>query len=140
MRNYMSPIVVALLFVAALSFGAGPATAPATQPAVVTVGPEEFQKAMAETKGVVLDVRTPGEFSRGYIAGAVNLNLHAKDFAEQIGKMDKDKVYYVYCASGGRSAMACAKMLQAGFVHLYSLKGGIDGWKKAGKPVEGATP
>jgi len=53
---------------------------------------------------VVLDVRTPEEFGSERIAGAINVDFRAADFAEKLAKLDKNKTYLVHCAAGGRSA------------------------------------
>ena len=50
------------------------------RPSVKNVGVEEFDKLRADKKNVVLDVRTPEEFAKGHIPGAVNLNVNAPDF------------------------------------------------------------
>ena len=52
---------------------------------ITEVTVEQAQKLMQQRARqkdfVVLDVRTPGEFSEGHLAGAVNLDLLAPDFA-----------------------------------------------------------
>jgi rhodanese-related sulfurtransferase/peroxiredoxin len=111
------------------------AGAPASPTSVALVSPDEFQKLIAKGEGILIDVRTPGEYALGHLANSVNINLRAKDFAEQMQKLDKSKTYLVYCASGGRSTQACDKMSKSEFPHLYNLKGGIDAWKTAGKPT-----
>jgi phage shock protein E len=97
---------------------------------------EEFDKLRANKENVVLDVRTPKEFKDGHIPGAVNIDFRAKDFDENVAKLDKNKTYLVHCAAGGRSAAASKKMESAGFKELYDLAPGFKGWEKAGKPVE----
>jgi rhodanese-related sulfurtransferase len=94
-----------------------------------------FEKLIKE-KDAILDVRTPGEFASGHIAGAVNVNLHGDDFDQKIGQLNKDQPYLVYCATGGRSARACQQMAKLGFKTLYNLQGGITSWKHEGKAVE----
>ena len=47
----------------------------------------------------------------------------------KLNELDKDKHYYVYCKSGGRSAQACAIMKQLGFKRTYNLLGGITSWR-----------
>ncbi len=118
-----------------------PATRPATAPAqVATVSPDEFQALLRQPNTVLLDVRTQAEYEQGHLDNAININLHAKDFAERIQKLDKDKTYLVYCAIGGRSAQACDKMSKSDFPHLYNLKGGIEAWKRVGKPTVLTSP
>jgi rhodanese-related sulfurtransferase len=52
-----------------------------------------------------------------------------------VEKFDKDKTYLVYCATGSRSVGAVSVLQALGFKKVYNLKGGIDEWKDAGKPV-----
>lgn len=85
---------------------------------------------------VVLDVRTPEEFQSERIAGAVNIDYRAADFAEKLAGLDKDKTYMVHCAAGGRSAKSRDIMEKAGFTSIYHMDGGMGAWLKAGKPVE----
>ena len=101
------------------------------------VGVEEFDKLRADKKNVVLDVRTKEEFDAGHLPGAVLLDWNGEDFEKQAAKLDKGKTYLVHCASGGRSAQACALMSRKlNLTNCYNLKGGFTAWEKAGKPVE----
>lgn len=96
---------------------------------------EVAAKLVAEGKVIVLDVRTAEEFSEGHIAGATNINFMAKDFAAQVGQLDRDKVYLLHCASGGRSKRCLPQLQQLGFKQIYHLEGGFSAWEDAGKPV-----
>ena len=137
-------ILLLTLLVASVPTGPVAATgkAASTRP---TTGPsrkitmEEFDRMRKEKDVVVLDVRTPGEFGEGHVAGAVNLSIAGvplKQFDEQVGKLDKDKTYLVHCARGVRSAAAVSRMQKLGFQHLLDYSGGMDEWRKAGKPLE----
>lgn len=97
---------------------------------------DEFEKLLAEKKCTVLDVRTAKEFAAGHIAGAVNIDVKSPDFETKVKALDKDKVYVVHCARGGRSATACEKLDLLGFKLLYDFSGGMEAWKKAGKKTE----
>lgn len=89
----------------------------------------EVQKLKEEQKAILLDVRTPGEVNSGYIDGTeLFINFSDRQFESQIEKLDKNKTYIVYCASGGRSARASNIMAEKGFRHVYNLEGGIGSW------------
>lgn len=103
---------------------------------VKRVGVEEYDKLRADTNNVILDVRSPAEFEKGRIPGAINIDISSSKFDEKIAALDTNKTYLVNCAVGMRSARACKKMEAMGFNHLYDLAPGFDGWKKARKPVE----
>lgn len=85
-----------------------------------------------DSNAVILDVRTAAEVNEGYIPEAINLDIHqAKEFMDELGKLDTDKSYYVYCRSGARSGQACSIMNQLGFDKAYNLSGGFMEWKGA---------
>jgi rhodanese-related sulfurtransferase len=42
----------------------------------------------------------------------------------------------VYCTGSGRSASAAKALVDLGYTDVLDLKGGINGWKKAGYAVE----
>lgn len=91
---------------------------------------EEFSKVAAQEKATIIDVRTPGEVSQGYIKGAtVFADVYDPEFKNQIGKLDKNKAYIVYCRSGSRSTSASEYMVSQGFKKVYNLQGGISMWK-----------
>ena len=113
------------------------ATAPAA--GVRTISIDEFDRLRKESGVVVLDVRTPGEFAAGHVAGAVNLSVASEGsehFDDEIAKLDRDKTYLVYCARGNRSAIAAQRMSKLGFTHLNDFSGGMQQWMKEGKAVE----
>ena len=97
---------------------------------------DEFARMAADKQNVILDVRTPGEFSAGHIPGAVNLDVTAANFEKRAAALDKSKTYLVHCATGGRSVRVCEKLGHLGFPSLYNFPGGFKAWVKAGKPVE----
>lgn len=68
---------------------------------------------------VVIDVRTPAEYEAGHLDDALNIDFNAPDFKGQIGKLDRDGSYVVYCKSGNRSGQAKAVMDQMGFTDVY---------------------
>ena len=92
---------------------------------------EQWKDALKnDENAVILDVRTEGEFIEGFIPGAKNLDIYkGQDFLNEVGKLDKDKSYFVYCRSGARSSQACALMNQQGIENTYNLMGGISEWE-----------
>jgi rhodanese-related sulfurtransferase len=104
-------------------------TMEAVQRKVITlITPEELSKV---NNGIQLvDVRTPKEYAEGHIPNADNINFYDPNFAEQIGKLDKDKAIYIYCRSGGRSGRAAQQLKKMGFTKIYDLQGGIMNWNK----------
>lgn len=98
--------------------------------------PLEFQKKIAATPdAVVVDVRTPEEFTGGAIVKAVNIDFNDNYFEIHTRQLDVTKTYFVYCLSGGRSASAADFMRKNGFKHVYELDGGIMAWRNADLPI-----
>ena len=78
----------------------------------------------------IIDIRTPREYTQGYIEGAININYYDKTFLEQIAKLDKNKPIYIYCRSGNRTSSAAKKLRKLGFLEVNDLQGGIMSWAR----------
>jgi rhodanese-related sulfurtransferase len=136
----MLPLLALLLLLGSTGCGqaqektAAAASPPAARYKDADVG--EYARLAAETNNIVLDVRTPREYTAGHLAGAVNLNLRAPDFAAQAARLDKGRTYLVHCAVGARSVSACQKLSELGFTNLVNLRNGIKGWEAAGQLVQ----
>jgi len=85
---------------------------------------------------VILDIRTPGEFSQGHIKGAMNIDYLAGDFATNLAALDRDKTYVIHCQSGNRSGRSLSQFRELGFQKVLHLDAGFAGWQKAGQPVQ----
>lgn len=81
---------------------------------------------------VLIDVRTPGEFSSGAHSGAVNISVDELSKISGAVK-DKNKPILLYCHSGARAAAACAKLRGMG----YSDVSNVGGFHRAAKLFEG---
>jgi len=80
----------------------------------------KFQEFMKDD-ALLLDVRTTEEYSQHHIPKSKNLPAHLVE--EQMSTLDKDQPLIVYCAMGGRSAIAAAKLKAKGFKTINA--GGI---------------
>lgn len=100
-----------------------------------TVSPSEFQKLLSEKNTILVDVRTPEEFSEGKIANAINIDFYSNTFEQEISKLDKSKNILVYCRSGKRSANAAEVLSKKGF-KVINLEGGITNWQSQGFPIQ----
>lgn len=101
------------------------------------LSPNEFESGLnTASNPILLDVRTPEEFSSSHLKGASNLNVHGSNFESEITKLDKNAPVYVYCKSGARSASAAEIMLNAGFNSVYDLNGGLLSWQASKLPIE----
>jgi rhodanese-related sulfurtransferase len=84
---------------------------------------------------VILDVRTSKEFEDEHIENAINLDFYSETFKDDLGKLDKNKIYVTHCQLGGRSAKTVVIMKDLDFVEVYNITGGIAGWKSKGLPT-----
>lgn len=86
------------------------------------VGAEAQRRVAAGA--VLLDVRTPGEFSRGHVEGAINIPVH--ELSARRDEVPRGDGVVVYCQSGQRSAIA-ARQLEADGYEVYDL-GSLSAW------------
>ena len=97
-----------------------------------------YKEAINAKNIQVLDVRTAAEFNGGHIQNSLQANwLDSKEFKNRTQHLDKSKVIYIYCQSGGRSASAQEALMQAGY-QVVNLEGGMSNWKMQQMPVEGS--
>ena len=71
----------------------------------------------------LIDVRTNNERENGFLKKSINIPLNIID--SKIGKLDKTKKYYIHCAGGYRSMIACSILKRMGFDSLFDIKGGF---------------
>ncbi len=100
------------------------------QPAQISedVDAAKFKTLIDGGAGIILDVRTPGEYAGGNIARSVNMDFNSAEFEASLDTLDKTKPVYVYCQGGGRSGQAKTMMLDKGFTEVYNLVGGYGNW------------
>jgi phage shock protein E len=84
---------------------------------------------------MLVDVRTPAEFEAGHLENTQHADFLSGQFEREIQNWDKDKTYYLYCATGNRSGKAAKLMEEAGFKDVYNI-GGYSDLKAAGLPVK----
>ena len=81
------------------------------------------QAAQAHFKNgaLVIDVRSPGEFSSGHLPPAINVPLDELETALPRRVQDKNQVLLLHCLSGTRSGMAMAKLKRLGYPNVHNL-------------------
>lgn len=120
---------ILIIFIAALSLqGMAQNVTPLTS--------VEAQKMITKDKKlVILDVRTPGEFSQGHVKGAVNIDVSQADAFDKYLKLDKNVTYIVICRTRNRSGVVTNYMSQKGFKAIYQVVDGIVGWNANNLPL-----
>jgi rhodanese-related sulfurtransferase len=114
----------------------------AANAAVPRLTAAQARDVMAKGNTLVVDVRDAPEVEKtGKVAGAVNVSrgmlefradpetpYHDKNFA-------KDKTVILYCASGGRAALAGKVLKDMGYAQVYNL-GAFKDWVESGGPLD----
>ncbi len=92
---------------------------------------------------VFIDIRDLPELEQaGKIPGAIHASRGMLEFfADPESPYHKDvfvsgKKLLLYCASGGRSALAAQRLQEMGLNSVAHVGGGIKAWKDAGGPVQ----
>lgn len=91
---------------------------------------------------VFIDVRERAEHAAGAIAGAQSVPRGFLEFiADPASPMhnpalSSGRTLVVYCASGGRSALATKTLQDMGVANAINLVGGFQAWSEAGGPTE----
>lgn len=100
-----------------------------------SVSSDAFEKLIADTSVVRLDVRTVEEFEAGHIENAINIDVLKDDFeAKALSTLPVGKVLAVYCRSGRRSKKAAHILVKRGY-KVIELDQGYNGWVESGKKV-----
>ena len=133
-RLWAVGLVTTLILPAWAGCGGDSGTSTAT---IETISPAEAAELLDDPPPglVVLDVRTPGEFAGGHLADAVNLDYQAAGFADELGALDREVPYLLYCRTGNRSAQVREMMRDLGFASVHEIGGGIVAWTEAGLAV-----
>ena len=79
------------------------------------------------TGAVLLDVRTPEEYSEGHIPESKNVPLQTLDNVRSVVE-NKDTELFVYCYSGARSHQAATMLGQMGYTKVNNI-GGISSYR-----------
>ena len=94
---------------------------------------------MQEIEYILLDVRTPDEFSSGFIKKAKNLDFYSETFQNDLLSIDKSLPVVLYCRTNNRSTKTANILKQNGFKEISVLEGGITDWVKRGNDINYST-
>lgn len=74
---------------------------------------------ISESSTKIIDVRTPGEFMGGHVAGSINIPLN--ELPSRLEEFSStDGALVLCCASGNRSGQAAMFLKQNGFDNVYN--------------------
>lgn len=89
---------------------------------------------------VVIDVRTKDEYNESHVKDSEHIDILESSFIANVQKLDKNKVYKVYCRSGNRSGQAEKIMKTLGFKDVENLGSLQQAATKLGRKCEGKNP
>lgn len=97
---------------------------------------EEMQSLIHLDDVQLVDLRSKKDrLLQGYIENSQHIDFNSDTFESDIENLDKSKPVALYCNSGKRSAECAEKLIEAGFVKIFDLKGGVSEWKHKGKEL-----
>jgi rhodanese-related sulfurtransferase len=109
-------------------FGFSRNNSSAVKPIDVTI--DEAHNLIANNRDIlILDVRTPAEFSGGHIPNAINIPHRVLPVRMHEINKYKEKLILVHCQAGGRSIGAANLLVQNGFTQIYHMHKGFGAWK-----------
>ena len=107
---------------------------------IKTISPEEALKLSNENKCNLIDIRDAIELQReGRIENSFHISRGLLEFAvhpdspyAQKEKLDPNKELVLFCAAGGRSALAAKTLKEMGFEKVSHIEGGFAAMKNSG--------
>ena len=103
---------------------------------VLDVETHQMVKLLKNNPGVLLDIRTPEEVSKGFLKNSSFINFYEESFLQKASWIKKNQPIYIYCHAGGRSSKAAEMLIELGFREVYNLVGGYSKWLEDGYLVE----
>ncbi|MDD5627509.1 MAG: rhodanese-like domain-containing protein [Elusimicrobia bacterium] len=99
------------------------------------VKPAQAAELAKQPGAFILDVRTEAEYAGGHLERAQLIPVQS--LAGRLAELPaaKKTPILVYCAVGGRSAVAARLLKSKGYEAVHDLAGGINAWRSAGLPV-----
>lgn len=110
--------------------------------AIETISVEDAMALHGSDDVIFVDVREGGEWARGRVAGSAHAPRGFLEFiVDPEGPMHNPtlasgKRLVLYCASGGRSALATKTLQDMGIANVCHVAGGFAAWAETGGPTE----
>ncbi len=86
-------------------------------------------------KFILIDVREESEWARDHLPGAIHLGkgIIERDVEDTVPDHGAELV--LYCGGGFRSALAADNLQKMGYTNVWSMDGGIRGWREQKLPL-----
>ena len=100
------------------------------------VSSKEYLVYVKDSTVNIIDVRSPKEYQKSHIEGAINISYFGGHFKEEFKKLELDttKTTLIYCQTQHRSLMVANKIYKAGFHSIIDLEKGMRVWLKEDLP------
>ena len=110
--------------------------------AVPKITPAQAREMIAKGNTLIVDVReAPEVLASGKVAGAAHISRGMLEFRADADtpyhdkNFSKEKTVILYCASGGRAALAGKVLKDMGYGQVFNM-GGFKDWAESGGPTE----
>ena len=90
---------------------------------IATVRAEKWEEWVAESDGVLLDIREPNEWNLGTLPGALLIPM--SELQSRIEEIPKDKPILCICRSGARSQQVATFLKFHGYDRVANMVGGM---------------
>jgi len=88
---------------------------------VNTINVESLDQYYGNPAYVIIDLRSPGDYARGHLKGAINIPY---ENLEEYGKLPKNKTLILYCERGNTSLFTARELMKKGY-QTKSVVGGF---------------
>ena len=107
---------------------------------IKTISPEEALKLTSENKCNLIDIRDKmelqnlGSIENSYhiSRGLLEFSIHPQSAFVQNNNLDLNKEIVLFCAAGGRSALAAKTLKDMGFDNVSHVEGGFGSMQSSG--------
>lgn len=99
------------------------------------IGPAQLTGLINRDNALVVDLRSPGEFEKGHIAGAKNVQPSQFDPENKQLSAAKALPVVLVCRVGQTAGALAKRLRKAGFANVSVLEGGIQAWQGADLPL-----
>jgi polyisoprenoid-binding protein YceI/rhodanese-related sulfurtransferase len=109
------------------------------------ITPEElYEKINQKTDLIIIDTLPKELFEKRHLPGAQNACVFQVVFPSEVEAIapDRDREVVLYGSSSAShdSVTAAEKLVRLGYSKVFTLTGGLPGWKEAGYPLTGNDP
>ena len=99
------------------------------------VNPAGLTALINRDDALLVDVSPSGDFEKGHIAGAKNVQVSQFDPENKLLAKVRELPVAVTCRTGMSSSAAAKRLVKAGFKKVYWLDGGVSAWQQANLPL-----